>query len=232
MIKVKIEGLDKVTAMVAGMQKQVRFAAAVALTRKANAVKDAMPAVLERDLDRPTEFTKRGLFVQRATAQTLTAVVGFKDVQAKYLEKQIAGGTYQPGSAGIKLPGNIELNAFGNIPRGVIAKLKAAAQNGSLSSAIAKRIGASGNRRKGAAPLQLFLGKPRGRGWEKAPMGIWRRVPGTGGSGKLIPVIVFEDTPARFRPRLKFREAAVQVVEREWQKQFDRAFADAMRSAR
>jgi len=232
MIKVSVTGLDSVSAMLTGMQKQVRFATAVALTRTANAVKDAMPAAMERDLDRPTEFTKRGLFVQRATAQTLTAVVGFKDIQARYLEKQITGGTYQPTAAGIKLPGNIELNAFGNIPRGIINKLKAAAKNGTLSAAIGKRIGAEGNRRKGAAPVQLFLGKPRGRGWEKAPMGIWRRVPGNGGAGKLIPVIVFEDTPARFKPRFKFRESALQVVNREWQAQFDRAFADAMRTAR
>ena len=130
---------------------------------------------------------------------------------------------------GIKLPGNIQLNSFGNIPRGIIDKLKAMAQDGTLAKGLARRLGVS-NRRKGAAPIQLFLGKPTGRGWEKAPMGIWRRVPGS--PGKLIPVVMFEDTPAKYRPRFRFHQAAEAVVRRTWAVNFDRAFAEAMRTAR
>jgi hypothetical protein len=229
MIKVEMKGLDKTIAHIAGMGKQVRFAAAAALTRTAKAVKDAMPAALDSDLDRPTPFTKRGMFIKPARRDDLTAVVGFMDRQASYLKYQIAGGTRTPTARGIKLPGNIELNSFGNIPKGTIDKLKAAAKNGSLSSAISKRLGV-GNRRKGAAPIQLFYGKPTGRGWEKAPMGIWRRMPGT--PGKLIPVIVFEDTPARYKPRFDFQRRAEEIVRREWDRQFARAFDEAMRSAR
>lgn len=229
MIKIEINGLDKVIAHVTGMQKQLRYAAAVALTRTAGAVKDAMPAALDRALDKPTPFTKKGLFVNRADKSTLAATVGFMDRQASYLRYQISGGTRTAGARGIKLPGNIELNAFGNIPRGLVDKLKRAAQDGSLGKGIAKRLGV-GNRRKGSAPIQLFYGKPTGRGWEKAPMGIWRRVPGS--PGKLVPVIVFEDTPARYRPRFDFRRAAFDVVRREWDRQFARAFSDALRSSR
>lgn len=228
-ISVKMVGLDAVKARIANLEKQTRFATAVALTRTAKAVKDAMPAVMERELDRPTSFTKRGMFVTPARPGNLTAVVGFMDRQAGYLKYQIAGGTRAPTSRGIKLPGNVTLNSFGNIPRGMIDKLKAAAQSGQLSKAISKKIGA-GDRRKGAAPIQLFYGKPTGRGWQKAPMGIWRRVPGT--PGTLVPVIVFEDTPARYRPRFKFHEAAAAIVRREWDRQFSAAFAEAMRTAR
>jgi len=167
--------------------------------------------------------------VKAASPSDLTAVVGFMDRQASYLQYQIAGGTRTPTARGIKLPGNIELNSFGNIPKGMIDKLKVAAQSGQLSKAIGKKIGV-GDRRKGAAALQLLYGKPTGRGWEKAPMGIWRRVPGS--PGKLIPVIMFEDTPARYQPRFKFYEAATAVVRREWDRQFALAFAEAMRSAK
>lgn len=229
MIKVEIRGLDQTLAHVAGMAKQVRFATAVALTRTAGAVKDAMPAVMERELDRPTSFTKRGMFVQRATPATLTATVGFMDRQAAYLKYQIAGGTRTPTARGIKLPGNITLNSFGNIPKGLIDQLKKSAQDGSLGRGIAGRLGLK-NRRKDAAPIALFFGKPTGRGWEKAPMGIWRRVPGS--PGKLIPVIVFEDTPARYKPRFRFKRAAEDVVRRVWDANFAKAFADAMRTAR
>lgn len=230
MIRVKVEGLDATLAHLAGMQKQVRFAAAVALTNTAKAVKTALPAVMNRELDRPTPFTTRGIFVTPAKKDTLTAVVGFMDRQAGYLKFQIAGGTRQPGPRGIKLPGNITLNAFGNIPKGLIDKLKAAAKDGKLSSAITKRIGAAGNRRKGAAAINLFYGKPTGRGWEKAPMGIYRRIPGK--PGKLVPVIVFEDTAAKYRPRFNLQRAGETVVRREWDKQFAAAFANTMRTAR
>lgn len=229
MIKVEIKGLDKTVGNILGMGKQLRFATAVALTRTARKVADAMPAALESELDRPTPFTKKGLFVDKATPQTLTAVVGFKDRQASYLKYQITGGTRTPGPRGIKLPGNIQLNAFGNIPKGMIDKLKAAAKDGKLSGAISKRLGV-GNRRKGAAPIQLFYGKPTGRGWEKAPMGIWRRVPGN--PGKLVPVIVFGTTTAKYKPRFNFQRRAIEVVEREWDAQFALAFAGAVRTAR
>lgn len=228
-ISVKMVGLDALKANLANLQKQTRFATAVALTRTARAVKDAMPAAMERELDRPTSFTKRGLYVKGASPARLVAEVGFMDRQASYLKYQIAGGTRTPTARGIKLPGNITLNSFGNIPKGLIDKLKQSAQDGTLGRGIAKKLGV-GNRRKGAAPIQLFYGKPTGRGWEKAPMGIWRRVPGT--PGKLVPVIVFEDTPARYRPRFKFHEAAAAIVRREWDRQFASAFAEAMRTAR
>lgn len=233
MIRVEIHGLDKVVARIAGMQKQLRYATAVALTRTAGKVKDALPAAMERALDKPTPFTKRGIFVARATTATLTATVGFMDRQARYMRYQIAGGTRTAGSRGIKLPGNIELNTFGNIPKGMVDKLKAAAKDGTVGRKLSKMLNI-GDRRKGAAPIQLFYGKPVGRGWDKAPMGIWRRLPPTsaGGKGKLIPVIVFEDTPAHYKPRLDIERAAAQILAEEWGRQFARAFDEALRSAR
>lgn len=220
-------------AAIAGQQKQLRFATAVALTRTANAVKQALPAVMDRELDHPTPFSKKGIYVKPARPGQLVAEVGFMARQASYLKYQIDGGTRTSGARGIKLPGNIQLNSFGNIPRGLVDKLKAAARDGTLSKSIGKRLNAGGNRRKGAAPVQLFLGKPVGRGWEKAPMGIWRRVPGSaGGPGSLVPVILFADTTVRYRARFHFRREAERVVLREWDQQFARAFADAIRTAR
>lgn len=225
-INVSVMGADAIKNKLQQLEKQTRFAAAVALTRTAKAVKDAMPAAMDRELDRPTPFTKKGLYVKAAKASNLVAEVGLMDRQASYLKYQIFGGTRQSTTRGIKLPGNIQLNSFGNIPKGLVDKLKAAAQSGQLSKAIGRKLG-SENRRKGAAPIQLFYGKPTGRGWEKAPMGIWRRIPGT-----LVPVIVFEDTPAKYRPRFGFHREAERVVRAEWDRQFAAAFAEAMRTAR
>jgi hypothetical protein len=234
-MKIKVlHNLPQLKAAIDRVGKQARFAMAVALTRTAKDVQSAVPAELERDLDRPTDFTKRGLFITPARRDSLVAVVGFKDRQAKYMALQIAGGVYRPGEAGIRLPGDIVLNSFGNIPRGVIKRLKAAAAQGTLGPAIAKRINANGNRRKGAAPVQLFVGKPQGKGWESAPMGIWRRVPPAtpGGQGKLVPVIVFEDKPVTYRKRFDFDALGRRIVAQRFQTHFTAEFQKAIRTAR
>lgn len=147
---------------------------------------------------------------------------------------QIAGGVYQPKDSGIRLPGNIQLNAFGNIPKGVIAKLRAAAESGSLSHVLEKRLQLHGNRRKGAAPVQLFYGKPTGKGWEGAPMGIWRRIPPAtpGALGKLVPVVVFEDTPAVYRSKFSMRDVVQTSADRRFAAHFKAEFSKAITTAR
>ena len=229
---IKIDhNIDVVMAKLSGQQRQVSYAAAVALTRTAAAIKAAMPAELDRVFDRPTSFTKRGIYLRAARRDSLTAEVGFMTRQASYLRIQAEGGTRQPTARGIRLPGNIELNAFGSIPRGLTDKLKAAAKDGTLGNAVMRRLGvAAKDRRKGAAPISLFYGKPAGSRWDKAPIGIYRRVPGK--PGKLIPVIVFEDTPARYTKRLDLERFAKPIVDREFQAQFDRALRDALATAR
>lgn len=229
-IQVDISGLRGLGGFI---DKQARYAAAVALTKTAQEIRSAIPAELDQVFDRPTTFTKQGTYLKAARRDELVAEVGFRPIQSKYLKLQAEGGIYMPREGGIRLPGNIQLNAFGNIPRGTIAKLKAAADNGQLSAALAKRLNVQGNRRKGAKPLQLFFGVPRGDAWQNAPLGIWRRVPGVdGGPGKLIPVILFEDTPAKYSKRLDLGEMARPIVAQRFQANLARALADAMRTAR
>jgi hypothetical protein len=227
--------LDAVRRQFAGLEKQVNFAASKALNETAREVRKAIPAGLRSSLDRPTPFTagEGATFVKPAKRDSLVAEVLFKDRQASYMRYQVEGGVRQPGSRGIKLPGNIQLNTFGNIPRGTIDKLKQAAKDGRFSATIARRLQVNGNRRKGAAPIQLFFGKPAGNGWDGAPMGIWRRIPGRMGQlSKLIPVIVFEDTPARYRKRVDMLAIARTVVATTFSPAFARALREALASAR
>lgn len=215
------------------LTKQIKFATAVALTKTATKVKQALPDALDVTFDRPTPFTKQGTYLVKATRDNLVAEVGFKDIQSHYLHLQAEGGTQEPGPAGIRLPGNIQLNAFGNIPKGLITKLKEAAQNGTLAPAIVRRLGVKGSRRKGAAPIQLFYGIPQGKGWEKAPMGIWRRVPGVaGGPGKLIPVIVFSDKPSQYKERLDLEKIAEPIFRDNFDKEFEDALLNALATAK
>lgn len=225
-IGVVIEGFEAARARLLGKQKQVRFAAVVAITRTANDVKQAVPAALSRDLDRPTRFTLDGTFVTRADRDRLEAVVGFKDRQAKYMQLQIAGGLRQPGSRGIKLPSAIQLNEFGNIPRGVIGKLLAVARKeGALTKRVARRVRISRS-------VELFFGDPKDQGGRKFPRGIYKDVDLGGGRRQLIPLIVFPQRPAKYRPRFNFQLLAGRVVRESWPRNFNAALADALRTAR
>jgi hypothetical protein len=232
-IKVTHE-FDKLAASLSRQAKQVAYASAVALTRTGQDLRSAIPAALEDALDKPTDFTKRGTYLLAARKDNLAAEVGFRPIQARYMRYQIEGGIYEPKQGGIKLPGEIQLNAFGNIPRGTIAALKRAAKDGTLGATVRKRLGVTGDRRKGAAPIQLFYGQPTGPGWEKAPVGIWRRIPpaSPGAKGKLIPVVVFEQTKAVYRRRFDLLGLGQTTVDRRFAQHFDRELSKALATAR
>lgn len=229
MLKISVKhDLNKVIARLDRMgRSQVPFAAAVALTRTAQAVQRAMPEALERELDRPTEFTKRGTFIVPAKKSTLEARVGFKDRQAAYMGYQIEGGVRQPTKKALRLPGEVVLDAFGNLPKGTIAKLVAAAKAGKYGAVVKKRLGI-GDRRKKAGDLSLFYGQPKGH--PGLPVGIWRRMPGT--PGTIVPVIVFPKQSAHYKPRFKFKALAERVVRETFPREFAIALDSAIRTAR
>jgi hypothetical protein len=104
-------------------KKQLPFATALALNDAAQDVRVASEAEVERAFDRPTPFTKRGLFVRRASKSRLTARVAFKDIQSKYLGLQVSGGTRRPSGRALLLPGAVRLNQYGNIAKGAVARI-------------------------------------------------------------------------------------------------------------
>ena len=221
-ISVKIDGLEAVKAKLAGLGKQIPFAASKALNATAQKVADAMPAELERALDRPTPFTKRGVRILRyASKAKLETTVGFMAAQAKYMALQIEGGTRHPGKAGLKIPAAIKLNEFGNIPKGIIGKMVAVARKErKLTKVQSRRVKVSRN-------VELFYGDPTDQGGRKLPRGIYKAVP-----GRLIPLVVFPVQTARYRPIFDFPAKAAAIVARVWDKEFSAALADALRTAR
>ena len=222
MIKVDIQGVEFVKAHLAGMGKQVAFAASKALNATGKAVAEAMPVEIERALDKPTTFTKRGVRVLTyANKAKLEATVGFMKAQAEYMRWQVEGGVRQPGSAGLRLPSAIKVNEFGNIPRGIINQLIAVARKeGKLGKVKARRVQVS-------SKVELFYGDPLDKTGKKWPRGIYKIA-----SGSLIPLVVFPITPARYRAIFDFPRIAEGIVKREWSRQFDKALAEALRTAK
>ena len=224
MITIKVDNKAALAAL-AGLEKQVRFATARALTATAKKIQEGMPAELERALDKPTDFTKRGTFLKAATKDSLTAIVGFKDRQASYLKWQVEGGVRTPNKKALKLPSAIKLDAHGNIPKGIIKQLIAVARKeGKVGKRTSRRIQVS-------SKLELFYGDPKDVGARKFPPGIYKIVK-QGTRGQLVPLIVFPAVSAKYKPRLNLQRFAQGVVDREWQQQFDVAMRNALSTAR
>jgi len=218
---------SSVAAAAAAVQKQARFAAAQALTKTATAVRDQMPEILDKQLDKPTSFTKRGMFVRKATPQELQAVVGFMDRQAAYLSWQVHGGTRRPARTALRLPSEIKLDSHGNLPRGAI-KLLVQQARGQLTSAADRR---KVKRRVGRGGEDVFYGVPRGA--RKLPPGLWLRVPGSSSRGrKLKPLVMFPSISARYSQRFDFYGRGRRIAQVEFNKLFREALRGAIATAR
>lgn len=146
-IKVEIKGLAALKANLAGQAKQVRFAAAQALSKTAHGVRTETIKELQTKLDRPTPYTTRqAIQVKMATRETLTSTVGLGakfDAPGKgtpyerSLGHLFTGGTRAwkkmeraferirslPAGMMMVPGGACPLDAYGNPPRGFIAQL-------------------------------------------------------------------------------------------------------------
>lgn len=221
-ISVGVKGIDATVSRLTGIGKQVTFAASKALNATAKKVAEAMPAEIEKAIDKPTPFTRKGVRVLKyANKSNLEATVGFMRAQAKYMALQIEGGTRNPGPAGLRIPAAIKLNEFGNIPKGAIGQLIAVARKErGLAKATSRRVRVSAN-------VDLFYGDPTDQKGKPWPRGIYKSV-----NGQLIPLVIFPVTPARYKVRFDFPSIAAAIVAKEWPRQFDLALSDALRTAR
>lgn len=214
--------IDQVLKDTARLHPQFRFACARALTDTVKLAQEAMPSELEGALDNPVDFTKRGFYIQPARKDNLQASIGVKDKQAEYLAFQIEGGTRSPKKVALRLPSVVDLDEAGNMPRGLVSKLIAAAKSGrKLGKRLATRAGL-------AQDAQLFYGKP---GNSSLPAGIYRREQ-RGTRSVLVPVVVFPRQVAKYERRFDFYGATQRIVSREFEGALDRAWAQALATAR
>ncbi len=107
--------------------RQMPYAAARALTDTAHVVQRGITAALPAIFDRPNPFTQMAIGIVPARKESLAAEIFVKDIQAAYLRLEETGGERvpEPGKpVAIPIPGAIALDAYGNIPRGALARLK------------------------------------------------------------------------------------------------------------
>lgn len=218
MITIQVSGLRELLAQMDEVGKrQMPFVAAKALTLTARQAAGAETVHIMDVFDKPTPFTQRAMGFSPATKTTLKATVFVKDVQAKYLQPEVDGGTRgfksfeQKFSAGagmqVALPGGgMDLNQYGNISKAKIRR-------------IARDVNTSGNAKR------FFQGTPKGG---SMPSGIYARV---NNNTQITPLIVFAHA-AVYEKRFKFSEVAQETVAANFEANLVAAWQEAMRTAR
>ena len=258
MISVKIDGLERMQASLAGAGKQVRFATAQALTRTAMAIRDEQQRVMPSELNKPRPQTVKAMRYTRATRDNLTASVEFTGrgmggaPAAEYLAHNIAGGR-----RGMKRSEQM-LMASGILPSGY-----------STIPGVAAKIDSYGNMSRGQIVSILSYFKIFGiarfaentrsrqgsRGGKKGDLlntGRMNRVEKTRSAhqyflvplGQRTPAGIWERTktqakpilmfvaPGTYRKIVEFPRTADRIARRDFGRLFDQSFQEAMRTAR
>ncbi len=178
----------------ASVKRQLPFAAALGLTRTAQAVQAHVTRQLEVRVDKPVPYTRKAYRIAIARKTSLVAEVFALPDQAQYLGIIEDGGTTKRGDPGAKAligPVKAKVNTFGNVPRGAAAK--------ALSRP------------------DTFVGVPRGDRFTQA--GVWRRhAPkkkrsGASGKGRIELLLAFVKK-RRHEPSLHFAEDAAAEARR------------------
>ncbi|WP_316348503.1 hypothetical protein [Desulfuromonas acetoxidans] len=218
------EGLD---AFCVGLEKQIPFITALALTWTAQQAKGDLISEMESVFDRPTSYTLNALFVRAARKTRLEAKIETKLWGNKYLSVQVFGGKrgqkrseLHMQRAGIMhgfphwVPGSgARLNKFGNMSGGqvmqVLSRLQAAFDP--YQNTTEKSL------KRNRKPREYFATTKHSS--HLAP-GVWERY--GRGKRKVRPVMIFVKE-ATYSKRLKFHEVAGESAERNIEDQFFKA---------
>lgn len=220
--------------------KQMRHAAAVALTRTAQRVQTTLQAEMKGVFDRPTPFTLGSVAVQPATKDNLTSEVFLRQFAAKgspaadYLHPQIFGGSRKLKrfersltSAGLLPSGHFavpgaaaQLDDFGNMSRGQLVKILSTLRASRDPSQNASSI----RRSRGVRVAERYFVAGAGPGEHLEP-GIYRRDGNT-----IRPVVIYVDR-IKYSKLFDFYGVCERTAATVFGEEFDKAFDEAMKTA-
>lgn len=245
-IGVKIEGLDAAMAALSGQGKQVRFAAARALTQTAHKVNADIKDELRNNIQGgPTAFTLRAFKVTGARRDNLEATVALRHdapeggtTYAKALQHLFTGGRrdfkklegWLRGKniipAGMMaVPGpKAPLDSRGNFRKAALAEMLGIITSQIRNLQSIRKSGAG----KAPKAVGFFIARPGDRSG-RTP-GIWRRIT-TGNSSAVEPWIMFI-SPMAYRRKFDLEAIAKKTVAQTFQANFQKSLADALRTAK
>jgi len=122
-VRANIKELQK--SLSAFVQKQVPFATATALTALSKRVQQGEVDQLKKTLKNPSPFTLKSIRAIPARKNKLAATVFMMDKAAGYMTPFEDGGVHQLNSKALLNPKDIKLNQYGQLPKNILAALKA-----------------------------------------------------------------------------------------------------------
>lgn len=237
------------------LDKQKRFAMAVALTRTANTARGEVTKAIASSFDRPTPWALRSVRVRKATKERLRAEVYLvdrhgdpQDQPHHYLYPQVFGGAR--GRKGfesllvqarvlpegyVTVPGKgAKLDRYGNQARGELVQILSALSAGPSAGAgrgYSFNRTAASRKRRGSQLRDIFFSAPslqqKAANGGRLPWGVWERTR----DGR-VQCLLFFVKAANYRKRLALFDIAQRVIDRDLAREYDKALAMALRTAR
>jgi hypothetical protein len=243
-VKLEITGLKELQDSLKGFSdRRMSAVVATALTRTARSIEASWSKTINSTIDRPTERTKKSVFVKKASASSLVAEVGLKDTMngmtpQKYLSphefsgsrllKKFEQALVKSGAmpAGyFVVPGrSAELDAHGNVSRAqithVITQLGADFSVGyqqTISKKTDKRLKTAA--KHGRKYVSVHPNQARKF---KVSAGIYELQP----DGSRKAVFLFKSAVS-YRKRLSLIEEGKSLAEKTMKVEFDKAFSES-----
>lgn len=246
-INVKVDGLKSLQAHLRGLEKQLPFATAKALTQTAKKAQARLVGEMKAKFSNPTDYTLDSTFVKPAQKRNLTAVVGLRDRLAKKAHLSMAETLAHHFTGGDRawkklevhlnragligrgeyvVPGaGATLDAHGNMNRGQIAQIMSQLRLGLNPQNWSSKSRRSRRNVTKAGRIFWARGNERDRHLRR---GAWIDM---GGSVGLRPLLIVVKG-ARYRRRFDLERMTCEVVAKEWPSAFGAALADAMATAK
>ena len=258
-MQVETKGLDQLFKSLDDFEKsQFLYAAARAITKTGQDVKDALIKEMSRVFDRPTPYTLNSLYLRPAKKNDLSAFIYPKDAGVffgmgtpakKFLYPEIEGGPRHvkrferalqardilPTGMYVTPGAAADLDIYGNISAGQIRQILsffgAAEMTMGYTANMAEKDKAKlakGTKKKRG--FAYFVSNGRGGSPSRLPYGIYKRTGFAWGSA-IKPILLFVRKPS-YKSLFKFFEIGQKVSGETFSKNFREAMDEALRTAR
>ena len=250
MFKGEFVGIDEIRVSIDRTGKQIPYATSRALNALAKNVDEEERRKMGATFDRPKPQTVKATYVKRSTKQNLSVEIGIKNRSqgvpaAEYLNANIGASgrkarnykrsEFMLQRAGLLPPGlftvpgsGARLDQWGNMSRGQIVQILSYFRTFGNSSLNSKRMNITAKTRARFAKTarQYFVVPVADKKLGLFP-GIWQETAGR----KLSPILLFVKQPI-YNAIYDFHGTALKVVHATFQKEFDIALENALRTAR
>lgn len=245
-VNIKIDGLDRVKAMLGNAGKQASFAASRALNTTAFAIN----AELKKEMASTfkggaTAYSLRAFKVDKSSKANLTATVALRTDTGgaalpynkalahlftggrrsfKRLEGWLRARRLMPSGLTIAPGAGMPLDRFGNMRQAALTEMLGVIGNQRSNLRVYRKTGAG----KAQKAVGYFVVMPGSRSGQHP--GIYKRIE-TGRTSTIKAMVLYVD-PVNYRKLIDLDALGRQVVSKTFQPEFDKEFAAAMATAR